>query len=262
MKLIITPEPKKITHFLYKIVAIVILIGLLTSFAKNIFNLPGNSAIVRFFNLNGEANIPSLYSASAIWFCSALIWFIYKEEKKLQNKGAAFWKWLCFVFIFLGFDELLAIHEKTKSIAIFFSNYIQLPKMYLYWTILYGILLLFFAIYFFRFYFSLKKITRIRFTIAGIVFVGGAVGMEILGGLYEKRILGGGLYDTQVGFEAFGMGIIIAIEEGMEMVGIVLFIRALLYHICTLNSYPVLIIDFKIKSKSEHKNQLQRTLER
>jgi hypothetical protein len=260
MRLTLSPDSKLISAFLLKVVAALLFFDLLAIFAKDILGYSGEESIIRLFDMRREANIPAFYSTLAIWFCAALLWQIYTGKKKSNSKEAVHWKVMCFVFVFLGFDELLLIHEKTKGISAYITNYIQLPIKDLYWIISYGILLVFFAGYFFRFYWNLSKTTRIQFTIAGFVYIGGTIGIEFLGGLYVKRILGGS-YNLPVGLPAFGYDLLVAAEETLEMLGIVLFIRALLVYIRNMPSYPVLTVELKNRS-DQSKELVQKQAER
>lgn len=229
MKLTVTLHPARVTSFLLKIVLTLLVCGCISSFVRTILRYNTVLGFVPLFDLNGEANIPSVYSALAIWFSASLLWYIFMRKKREGNKQAICWRGLSFVFIFLGMDELTQIHEKLKTGQQFLSKFINLPESYLYWTVFYGVALLVFSIWIFRFYWQLPRATRIRFTIAGITYIAGALGMEIVGGYYERFVLGSP-YDTSVGLPALGMGGLILVEEGLEMIGIVLFIRAILLY--------------------------------
>ena len=74
---------------------------------------------------------------------------------------------------------------------------------------------------FLKFINALPTKTKRLFLTAGAVFVGGALGMELLSGAYAE------LYAD----ENFVTAILTSIEEFMEMIGIVIFIYALLSYI-------------------------------
>jgi hypothetical protein len=79
-------------------------------------------------------------------------------------------------------------------------------------------LVLIFVLAYLRFLRDLPKTTRLLFIVSGAVYVGGALGMDMLGGYFKSHPLGS--FDMQP--------IMITIEEFMENMGIVLFIFALL----------------------------------
>ena len=120
-------------------------------------------------------------------------------------------------------DELLQIHESFAGIEPYVSGHIKLFSKFMYWTVAYGLLVLLFALYFFRFYWHLPRQTKHLFAIAALMYVGGAIGMELAGAWFTRTY----------NMPPVSRGIFAAIEEGMEMTGIVLFIRALLLSIPT-----------------------------
>lgn len=77
------------------------------------------------------------------------------------------------------------------------------------------------AIYFVRFLWRLPPNTRQAFVVAGTLFVGGAIGVEILGGWY------GGLH----GMANLTYSLFATVEESMEIVGVIVFIHALLEYL-------------------------------
>ncbi len=183
-----------------------------------------------------------MYSSFAIWFSAALLWFIFLDEKKNGRKKAIYWKGLSFVFLYLGLDELASIHEHFGSLAPFIWKHAPWLSSIRDWVIPFIPVVIAFGVYFFRFYRDLPRVTRTRFTLAGAVYVGGAVGVEVFAKWYQSF---GQL-------EPFYQKLFMIAEEGMEMIGIVLFIRALLIYIREYISQPD--IDVHINLKSETKN--------
>ena len=79
-----------------------------------------------------------------------------------------------------------------------------------------GILALLVGLTFFSFLWSLPTATRNAFFLAGCIYVGGAVGVEILGAPMDA--------DTMT------YNLTTVVEEGMEMAGVLLFLMALLQY--------------------------------
>ena len=69
-----------------------------------------------------------------------------------------------------------------------------------------------------RFLWHLPRRWKGWFAAAGAIYVGGAVGVELLGGLYASQ------YDVAT----FAYALITTVEEGLEMLGVVLFLYAIL----------------------------------
>ena len=80
------------------------------------------------------------------------------------------------------------------------------------------VLIIFLAVFYSRFLFKLPKATRISFIIAGLIYITGLLGIEMLGGYY---------YELHAG-ESLTYSLITTLEESLEMLGLILFIRALL----------------------------------
>ena len=78
------------------------------------------------------------------------------------------------------------------------------------------------AIGFLLFFRSLPAETRRQFPVAGAIFLGGAIGAEVIGGAYVSSERGG---DDAV------YRVITTVEELLEMLGIVVFLQALLSYL-------------------------------
>ncbi|HEV7333489.1 MAG TPA: hypothetical protein VGN63_20810 [Flavisolibacter sp.] len=189
--------------------------------------------LIPMFDLNEEHNPPAFFSAILLWSSAGLLWVCYTSEKRKNAGKAHYWKTLTFVFLFLGFDELFTIHEDFSRLEPFLStylqNYLHFPGTYLYWVIPYIILVVFFILYFLKFYVQLNRDSRLRFTLAGTLYVGAAIGLEITSAFLSKGMQ----------LSPFAVSLLEATEEIIEMCGITVFIRGLLIHIRNQTSYPV-----------------------
>ena len=78
--------------------------------------------------------------------------------------------------------------------------------------------MVFLALFFSNFLFKLPKTTSVSFIIAGIIYLTGLLGIEMVGGYYHELH----------GKENLTYSLISTLEESLEMLGLILFIRALL----------------------------------
>lgn len=73
-----------------------------------------------FFNLDYEANLPTIYQSVKYYlfahFCLFNIWAFRYLYKKSDRKYDLFWSAIGFVLLALGIDELGQIHESLESI--------------------------------------------------------------------------------------------------------------------------------------------------
>jgi len=180
------------------------------------------------FSFNKEGNFPSLYSAFAIFFASGLLYIIAKSTKR--KKEYYNWMGLSFVFLFLSLDEWFSLHEK---LAVPTRELLSTSGIFTFaWIIPYGIVLLIFTLAYLRFLFYLPKKTKYLFVTAGSIYVAGALGMEMVGGMIYELYGRHNLY----------YAIEYTIEESLEMIGIVIFIYALMGYICKNISSITLMI--------------------
>jgi len=137
---------------------------------------------------------------------------------------ATHWNAMAWVFFFLSMDEIAGLHEEliaplrnaTGANGIFYFS----------WVIVAIPLVLLFVILNIRFLFSLPRKTAYQFVVAGALFVTGALGFELLGGLFHGVT---GIYRA-----------LTATEETLENIGAGLFIVALLTYAKTnLRNIPI-----------------------
>jgi hypothetical protein len=147
------------------------------------------------FDFDGEKNVPALYSAVAITACGFLLWKISKLVYEQEKRNSLSWKALSFIFYFLAIDEYFSIHEEFRLIM---SSYLnggsvgggwQTFRWYVPYMLIFGFVSIFFTSFFFR----LPAKTRIQFSVAGFVYIFGAVGMEMVSSKYFFLT---GRYDT------------------------------------------------------------------
>jgi len=212
--------PKKTTRFLVILVSSLVLCSLFLQFS--IYFLPDyflRDTLAPVFNIDKEQNIPTLYSWSALLFCAMLLAIIAQAKKAVRDRHVNHWKLLAVIFAYLSIDEALSLHE--KFIEPLRTSLNTGGILYYAWVIPGAIFAIAVFLRFLKFINVLPAKTKRLFLMAGAVFVGGALGMELLSGAYAE------LYTD----ENFVTAILTSIEEFMEMIGIVIFIYALLSYI-------------------------------
>jgi len=185
------------------------------------------SVFIKLFDLNTEGNFPTLFSTILLVSASFLLGLIYLKKRWLKDINRNYWIFLSIVFLFLALDESLQIHEKITNVINLFgtdkevSLIAERPGFLKYvWVVPYlGLVVaVFFIVY--RFLMRLPPATRNLFLISGTVFCSGAIGLEFLQGHYDT--LYGQNYYTVV---------LYTIEEALEMIGVIIFIYALLKYL-------------------------------
>ena len=222
MKLSFQLGPDSITRILLMIIFFLLAGNLISIYLKWVLGFESAMGVVPLFDFDTEFNLPSLYSSLAILLSAGLLWIIAKNEETKNGKGEAFyWKVLTYIFIFLSVDELVSIHNQFgRLIGFLFGSFTYINESRL-WILAYMPILVLFLIYFIGFYKRLDKSTIQSFIIAGSVFAAGAIIVELVGDQYM-------MYHDKADIN---YGLIYTLEELLEMIGIVLFIRALVYYL-------------------------------
>lgn len=174
---------------------------------------------VTLFNLDGERNVPAVYSTLLLASCACLLALIAHASRR-KGAGYLYWLILALIFVFLAGDEFFELHERL--IKPMRSTFKASGLLYFAWVIPYTVALGLLALIYFKFVISLPVRTRRLFLIAGLIYVAGALGMELLGGQY---------YEKARRFDAVYSLVFVTIEELLEMTGLVVFIHALLSYI-------------------------------
>jgi len=178
------------------------------------------------FETAAEANIISWFSSLLLLIAGALLLLIARVETHSADTYARHWKILAWVFFFLSMDETASLHEE---LIVPLRNAIGTSGIFYFaWVIVAIPLLMLFGLFFLRFLLNLPRKTAIQLGVAGVIFVTGAVGFEMLGGIFHGA---SGIYRA-----------LVVVKETLENLGAGLFIVSLLiYAKFTLGSGPVVL---------------------
>jgi hypothetical protein len=208
-------SPRKIAYRLLAVVAFLLVANLVAVYCK--FVLKQDFGFTRAFNFDSEANIPSLYSALSMLMSAVILFYIGNLKATEDKSQARRWKFLAYIFLFLALDEFISIHESltgiTKQLIGDGNGYFTFAWVVPY-ALLFGVIFIYLAPFFFR----LPLRMKIQFAIAGSIFLAGALGMEVVAGRYAF------LHSTK----EFTYALLVALEETLEMVGIIVFNYSLL----------------------------------
>jgi hypothetical protein len=174
----------------------------------------------RKFNFDEEKNFPSIFSGLLHFIASILLFTIWKSKLTFKHPRG-FWLSLCLLFLYTGLDEILRIHEKVDTIV---ANNLELPSFLVYaWVVPYIALLFVLSLFYIKPLFKLPKKTLVNFIISAIIFLTGAVGVEILTGWYISH----NNLSWEHLYKMFDIFVLYTIEELLEMTGISFFIYEL-----------------------------------
>jgi len=200
------------------VVAVLFLIvaNVVTQVAR--FSLDSGAAtkLARLFDASEEANIPTWYQSATLLLCALLMTVIVSVQKSEGGRYLRHWRLLTLTFVYLSIDEVAALHDRL-------TNPLRAALdvgggLYFAWVIPAAFAVVVFALAYLKFFLNLRPATRRLVLLAGMLYVGGALGMEIIDGAYADSYGTGNL----------GYELLTTIEETLEMLGVTAFVFALL----------------------------------
>ena len=203
-----------------------------------IYGLRADKHWLDVVNMDRELNLPTLFS-TLLLLTSA---FLLRRLSVIQpNDHAADWTLLSRIFVFLALDEALQIHE----ILIFPGLRHQIhPALASTWVIPYGLIALGLLWRLRQFLTALPAKTCTSFLKAGSIYLTGAIGMEMVGSFAVRSGL--------IRLHSFWYGAITGLEESLEMVGLVLFLYALMQELLQRNGEQTWIL--RLQTDEMHSN--------
>ena len=182
-------------------------------------------------NLDEEFNLTAIYSGLLLCLCSFFLRQISTICKKVERKN---WILLSRVFLFLSFDEVFQIHELFVISGL--RQYVH-PALASIWVIPYGILFLLFSCRFVPFFLGLCGRISILSLVSGGVYVTGAIAMEALNSWLVRT--------GQISRSGFYYEAISGFEELFEMLGVIIFLYAILLELRSRSGRLVYVFSVK-----------------
>lgn len=174
------------------------------------------------FDLDMEANFPTLFSFLLLALCSMLSFSVGSALKKPARGSRSYWTGLGGVMLYIALDEMFMIHEQVTTLVR--SPFDAPYPFYVSWVLPYSLLAGGVLLIYLPFIRRLPPEVRRLVTASGALYVAGALGFEILGGVYLS---------THEGGAGFGYNMIVVVEESLEMAGALLLVYALSVYLRT-----------------------------
>ncbi len=172
------------------------------------------------FDVNKEWNVPSIFSALAILFCSLTCARIAVMRRPLSGLLYLGWIGAGLILLFIAADELMSFHEHLSKPM---RHAMDLDRRIFYiWALPYMLGIAVFAIFLIPWWLKLNSKLRIALLTAALVFVCGAVLFEVIGNMFFLH------EEKSQTIADYGYWISTTFEEGLEMFGMALALRALL----------------------------------
>lgn len=212
----ITISPARVAQVLGAVVVLLLLLNVGGQVWTFFFERKYDIGLIEEFNIDRESNIPTYFSSVLLLTAAALLAVIALSKSKANELFARHWGALSAIFLLMSLDEAANLHERLISPLqrlLGASGWFRFA-----WVIPGMIFVAVLALSYLKFLLHLPKLTKAFFLLAGSLYVGGALGMEMIAGQYADLH----------GVENFTYSMITTVEEALEMSGVVVFIYALL----------------------------------
>jgi hypothetical protein len=197
---------------LFAAMALVVGAGIAVESLKATVGLGDYKILLPIFSLSYEQNVPTWYSSAILLTCALLLATVAAGARLREAPYVKHWWGLSAAFFYISLDETASFHEALGSWARLGG------VLYFSWVVPAAIIVAVIGVAYLRFLAHLPKATRSRFILAGAIYVTGALVMELPLGYWTER----------EGSRNFVYAAIDAVEEGMEILGVSLFLLAIL----------------------------------
>jgi Ca2+/Na+ antiporter len=214
-------DPSALTRLLGAVAVLIVLANIAGQVARYTFGHTSVYGLVNLTFVDEEHSIPTTFSVLLLAITTLLLALIATLKRRQRDIGAFKWRVLCGFFAWLTLDEGAGIHELlTRPVQ---ESITALPRgVFVFaWIIPATVAVAVISMYFVQFVWRLPKTTRRQFIIAAMGYVGGAIGVEYIGGFHAE------IY----GIENLRYALVVTVEESLEIGAVVVFIHALLQYL-------------------------------
>ena len=167
---------------------------------------------IAIFDLDEEESFGTWFSAAMLLFASILFFYQAGLRRRQADRMHCWWFTLGLGFALMSVDEVVGLHEMINTV---FDESL--------WAGLSRAIVVLVGLGFIPFLWHYRLRTALLFSLAGLLFVGGAVGVEQYSG-------------TDINSLAYNM--LTALEEGLEMSGVIIAIHAVLERLAEAGERP------------------------
>lgn len=218
-------DPGRVLRWTTISIAVLLLLSVLSQLAWYLLrDLPGLDFLGDVLWADSEQSLATLFSVLLLLSCAATLWTVSRAHSDDHRR----WRVLSWIFVYLASDEFLSLHERLidpvreglgLSGVLYYAWVV--PAM-LAVVVVVGLLL--------PFVLRLPRDIRILLILSGAMYVGGAVGFEMLA---TAHVLGGADAPRAdlIGNQGLGYLPYSTTEEGLEMGGAALLLYAVLRYL-------------------------------
>ena len=142
------------------------------------------TSIFNAFQLDNEGNIPTWYSSMLLAINGFFLLLLGAATRRAQLPDGRYWSVLGGIFLVLSLDETASIHEHIGLIVSRFTD--GSGTVPFGWTLVAMPLMILLAAIYLRALFRLPRRACWLIVTSGLLYVGGAMGFEILGWIFQS----------------------------------------------------------------------------
>lgn len=181
---------------------------------------------IELMRVDREVSVYTWLSVVMLFTASLLLYKI-AQAKEVRRWSVPWWYALSLAFFVLSADEGLRIHERIGGLVTGVGE--RIDYLGYDWVVVYIPLTIIFGVAFIPFLQQLHPRSRLLFIVSGLIYATGAAGFEMI----SAKVI------ASVGIETVLHALVNHIEEGMEAVGIMLFVYAVAGHAEIIKSRAV-----------------------
>lgn len=200
------------------VAALLVLASVSGQVSKYVFGHDQVYGLVPLFYVDDEQNIPALFSVLLLAGAAFLLTIITVLKRQHRDRDTVRWAILAAGFLVMAFDEACSLHEKLIPPMKRLLGKGTLGVFYFAWVIPGFAVVAMVGLFYLGFLFRLPRRARAAFVLAATLFLGGVLGLELIGGRYAERH----------GSQNLTYSMLSTVEESLEMAGVIVFIYALL----------------------------------
>lgn len=195
------------------------------------FELEAISKLTKFllkFDAGGEQTAAAWLSSMLLLLCALVLFYLGTVKRHLGQAYAMHWLGLGVIFVLLSMDEAVGFHEMTIMPT---RELLGASGLFLYaWVVPALAFVILVGVAYLGFLRHLDLGFRLRFLLAGALFVGGAIGFEMLEGALASFY----------GHHRLIYEIAIHLEDTLEFAGELVFLQSLLLY--TRRADPKMVV--------------------
>lgn len=219
-------NPTRITRTLITLMLVLLLAHVLMLVTYFQIGDPQKMDFWYIIDMDSENNFPTFFSVALLLIATLLAHLSAKADHSLS----IYWMALSLLLLLMAIDESLSLHEEYVGpwTDLLLEHYGMVASGYLYyaWIIPYGLMVMFIGAFFLRFLWQLPRPVAIRLIISGLIFLTGAIGMEMLAGNEVTQA-----NDSNSAYYR----VLSTIEETLEMSGVILLCHTLLNNLMRMD---------------------------